>query len=157
TTSTVSNATIWNDTVVPAVTSAPDFSAQELGVKFRSDIAGYVTGIRFYKGAGNTGSHVGHLWSAGGALLAAGPLTGETASGWQQANFSNPVAIQANTTYVASYFAPVGQYAYDSAYFASAGTDSGVLHALSNAVAGGNGVYVGGSAFPTNSFNSTNY
>ena len=38
-------------------------SAVELGVKFRSDVAGYITGIRFYKGAGNTGTHVGHLWT----------------------------------------------------------------------------------------------
>ena len=66
--------------------------------------------------------------------------------------------IQANTTYVASYFAPNGRYSFDSAYFASAGIDSGVLHALSNAAAGGNGVFrVGSSGFPDSSFNSANY
>ena len=84
-------------------------------------------------------------------------LHGETASGWQQVEFLQPVQIQANTTYVASYFAPNGHYAFDGGYFASAGTDSGVLHALSNAAAGGNGVFLSGRGFPTSSFNSANY
>jgi len=159
TTSTVMNATIWTSSATPAVASAADSASQELGVKFTSDTAGYITGIRFYKGAGNTGTHVGHLWTASGQLLASATFTGESASGWQQVNFSQPVAIQANTTYIASYYAPNGGYAYDSAYFASAGVNSGVLHALSNAAAGGNGVFAGGSlgVFPNNSFNSTNY
>ena len=113
-------------------------------MKFRSDIAGYITGVRFYKGAGNTGTHVGHLWTASGTLLATATFTAETASGWQQVDFAQPVQIQANTTYVASYFAPNGHYAFNSAYFASAGVDSGVLHALSNAAAGGNGVFLVG-------------
>ena len=127
-------------------------------MKFRSDIAGYITGVRFYKGAGNTGTHVGHLWTASGTLLATATFTSETATGWQQVNFSQPVPIEANTTYVASYFAPNGGYAFDGAYFASAGIDSGVLHALSNAAAGGNGVFrAGSSGFPNSSFNSANY
>jgi hypothetical protein len=44
-------------------------------------------------------------------------------------------------------------------YFASAGVDNGVLHALSNASSGGNGVYMynANSAFPSNSYSSTNY
>ena len=44
-------------------------------------------------------------------------------------------------------------------YFAGSGSDSGPLHALSNAVANGNGVYgyFSGGGFPTNSYNSTNY
>ena len=32
------------------------------------------------------------------------------ASGWQQVNFSTPVTITANTTYIASYLAPKGHY-----------------------------------------------
>ena len=34
----------------------------ELGVKFKTDFAGSVTGIRFYKAAANTGTHIGSLW-----------------------------------------------------------------------------------------------
>ena len=54
---------------------------------------------------------LGHLWDASGNLLATATFTGETASGWQEVDFTNPVAITANTTYVASYFAPAGGYA----------------------------------------------
>ena len=43
-----------------------------------------------------------------GHQLATVTFTGETATGWQQATFPGPVAVTANTTYVASYFAPLG-------------------------------------------------
>ena len=99
-------------------------------MKFRSDVAGQITGIRFYKGSGNTGTHVGHLWTTTGTMLATVTFTGETATGWQQATFATPVAITANTTYVASYYAPSGHYAADGGYFASKGVDNGPLHAL---------------------------
>ena len=90
---------------------AADPNAVSLGVKFRSDVNGFITGIRFYKGSANTGTHVGSLWTSGGQLLATATFTNETASGWQQANFATPVAITANTVYVASYHAPNGGYA----------------------------------------------
>ncbi len=46
-----------------------DTSAVELGVKFRSDVDGFITGIRFYKTSGNTGTHTGTLWSSPGTNL----------------------------------------------------------------------------------------
>ena len=101
-----------------------------MGVKFRADTNGFITGISFYKSAANTGTHVGHLWSDSGTLLATGTFTGESASGWQKLVFSSPVAVTANTTYVASYFAPNGHYSADSEYFASTGVDNAPLHAL---------------------------
>ncbi|HEX7698082.1 MAG TPA: DUF4082 domain-containing protein, partial [Candidatus Acidoferrum sp.] len=88
--------TIWPSTAVPAVPDVGPDSPVELGVSFRADTNGYITGIRFYKSAANTGTHVGNLWSSSGALLASATFTGESASGWQQVNFSNPVAITAN-------------------------------------------------------------
>ena len=42
-------------------------------------------------------------------------FTSETATGWQQATFAAPIAVTANTTYVASYHAPDGRYAANSA------------------------------------------
>ena len=99
-----------------------DSSAVEVGVKFRTSQAGYITGIRFYKGTGNTGTHVGSLWTSTGTKLASVTFTGETATGWQQATFGAPVPVAANTTYVASYYAPVGRYAVNSSYFATAAT-----------------------------------
>ncbi|HVN85475.1 MAG TPA: DUF4082 domain-containing protein, partial [Candidatus Binatia bacterium] len=112
----------------------------------------------FYKSAANTGTHTGSLWTSGGSLLATGTFTGEASSGWQQLTFPTPVAITANTAYVASYHTNTGHYAGDADYFATAGVDNPPLHALRNGVSGGDGVYAyGGSAFPTNTFRSANY
>ena len=149
--------TIWPATAVPAVAADPDTAAVEFGVKFRSDANGTVCGVRFYKSSANTGTHVGKLWSSGGTLLAQATFTGETASGWQQVTFSSPVAITANTVYVASYHAPNGRYAVNEGYFTT-GVDTPPLHALQNGVSGGNGVYFyGAGGFPTNTFASSNY
>ena len=47
---------------------------------------------------------MGNLWNAASkSLLASATFSSETASGWQQANLSSPVAITANTLYVVSY------------------------------------------------------
>lgn len=149
---------LWSSTATPATAASGDASAVEVGVKFRTDTAGYVNGIRFYKGSANTGRHVGNLWTSTGTLLASATFSGETASGWQQVLFSAPVQVQPNTTYVASYHTTTGNYASDSLAFSSNGIDNGYLHALANGVDGGNGVFIyGGSAFPNQSFNATNY
>jgi hypothetical protein len=115
--------------------------------------------VRFYKSSANTGTHVGSLWTASGTLLARATFTNETASGWQQVTFSTPVAITANTVYVASYHTDVGRYAGDNGYFATAGVDNGPLHALKDGVSGGNGVYSYSSSpvFPTLTYNASNY
>jgi hypothetical protein len=153
------NVTLWSPSTVPAIASQSDSSSIELGVKFTSDITGYITGIRFYKGPTNAGTHVASLWSSGGTLLTSATFYSETASGWQQADFSAPVAISANTVYVASYHAPNGGYSLNSGYFASAGYDNAPLHALKDGASGGNGLflYSSTSAFPTNSYVSSNY
>jgi len=132
--------------------------AVELGVKFRSDIDGIVKGVRFYKGTGNTGTHVGNLWTRDGTALAQATFTSETATGWQQVTFASPVRIKANTTYVASYHTNTGHFAVDDQLFSNAGFDSGPLHALKSGVDGKNGVYVyGAGGFPTQSYNAQNY
>jgi hypothetical protein len=150
---------LWSSSTTPATASAADGNAYELGVRFKSDTNGYISGVRFYKGANNTGTHVGNLWSSSGTLLATATFTGESATGWQQVTFATPVAILANTTYVASYRAPNGGYAANANYFTTSGVDSGALHAPSSPQVGGNGVYSNGasSAFPTQSFSDSNY
>jgi hypothetical protein len=150
--------TIWPDTAVPATPADPDTVAVEVGVKFRSDLDGYITGIRFYKSSTNTGTHIGSLWMSDGQLLAQATFTNESTSGWQQVDFVTPVEITANTVYVASYHAPNGRYAADAGYFATAGVDNGPLHALQDGVSGGNGVYLyGAGGFPTDTWQSSNY
>ena len=151
--------TIWAPTATPGTPSDPDTAAVNLGVKFTADQNGFITGIRFYKGAGNTGAHVGTLWSGTGAALASATFTNETASGWQQADFPASVAITAGTVYVASYHAPVGRYANDNGYFLATGVDNPPLRALRDGVSGSNGVYAygAGTTFPSSAYQSTNY
>ena len=151
--------TIWPSSATPAVVADPDTDPIEIGVKFRTTEAGRITGIRFYKGAGNTGTHTGSLWSSTGTRLGTATFTGESASGWQQATFTTPIAVSANTTYVASYFAPVGRYSVSENYFTSAATTRAPLSALQNGTDGANGLYRYGSisAFPNASYLSSNY
>ena len=141
-------SSIWPSTATPAIPFLAS-TPLTLGVKFRSDVSGNITGLRFYKGAGNSGTHIGLLYSAGGTLLAQATFTAETASGWQQVNFATPVQIAANTVYIAAYFSTTG-FAYSGAYF-STGVDNPPLHALASGVSGPNGVYAYGSAaaFPS--------
>jgi hypothetical protein len=151
--------TIWASSVTPDTPDEGDSASVELGVKFRADVNGQITGIRFYKATTNTGTHVGSLWTAAGTRLASATFGPETASGWQQVNFAAPVSITAGTVYVASYFAPFGHYAGDGGYFASSGVDNPPLHALQDGASGGNGLYryTTTSAFPNSTFNSENY
>ena len=55
-------SSVWPETTVPATVDGGPDQAAELGVKFRSDVAGTITGIRFYKGVANTG----RTWAACG-------------------------------------------------------------------------------------------
>src|SRR5690606_5899246 len=56
----------WSTSDRPVNVSADDPSAVEVGVKFRVSFDGFITGIRYYKGALNTGPHQGNLWSSSG-------------------------------------------------------------------------------------------
>jgi hypothetical protein len=149
---------IWASSTTPAQI-ANDSRAIEVGVKFKSDVDGYITGIRFYKGSGNTGTHIGNLWTSSGQKLATATFTNETATGWQQVNFAQPVPITANTVYIASYHTSRGYYAANQRYFETAGVDSPPLRFLRNGESGGNGVYKYGatSSFPTDTYRSSNY
>ncbi|MBI2826642.1 MAG: DUF4082 domain-containing protein, partial [Planctomycetia bacterium] len=148
-----SDSSLWSMATTPSTLDSKDTNATEVGVKFTADADGFITGLRFYKSAANSGTHVGHLWTSAGQLLATATFTGETASGWQQVSFSNPVAITAGTTYVASYYAPKGHFSVNRNYFGSPFTN-GLLHAPTNA---GVFKYGAASAFPTQTYQSSNY
>ena len=83
--------------------------AIEVGVRFRVTQPGFITGIRFYKGDGVAGTHIGHLWTNTGTQLAQATFVGETANGWQEVAIN--VHINAGVNYVASVFSNVGDYA----------------------------------------------
>jgi hypothetical protein len=159
--------TIFEPTDTPAIDVFNDTQPNgvELGLKFRSDTGGIITGVRFYKGGPqNGGMHLGHLWTITGTLLRGVAFSGESESGWQQAIFQTPVPITAGETYVVSYFAPQKNYAVTLGQFASSGADAPPLHALSNNEANGNGVFRYNpnptpltDVFPDQSSNGTNY
>lgn len=147
---------IWPPGTMPAATAANDPTPIECGVRFRASVEGFISGIRFYKGSGNIGTHVGSLWTNDGQLLASATFSNESATGWQAVSIP-PVAITAGKTYVASVYMPSGHYAADSGYFHSA-FELAPLRALANGEDGANGVFRYGSAgFPASTFGSTNY
>jgi hypothetical protein len=151
---TLSTASLFNPSDTPANVTSNDSMPVELGVRFESTVAGFVTGIRFYKGPQNTGPHTGNLWNSDGTLLASATFTGETDSGWQVAAFTNPVPIAAGTIYIASYHTN-GFYSADPGYFTSYHSNGPLV-----APAGeNNGVYVYGasSSFPSSSSGAINY
>jgi hypothetical protein len=151
---------LFSASSTPAQTNLNDGQQLEVGVKFQSNVAGEITGIKFYRSANDNGQNVVDLWTTTGTKLASATFTNTTASGWQTVNFATPVAIAANTNYIASYHT-TGAYVATDGFFNNAVTN-GPLTAQSSAVAGGNGVYAyGGSAttglFPNNTYDSANY
>jgi hypothetical protein len=149
---------IWDNSAVFSYVAANDPNPVELGVKFRSETDGYITGIRFYKGSQNTGVHVGNLWTKDRVRLATVNFNNETTSGWQEVSFSSPVPIQANTTYVASYHTSTGYYSGTYDYFSGRSYSNGPLRALSDGEDGSNGVFsYGPGQFPDQSYRSSNY
>lgn len=113
----------------------------ENGVKWTSDVDGYVTGVRYYKHSSNTGTHKGRLWK-GSTLLANATFINETLSGWQTIYFDSPVAVTADTTYTVSYHSTAGYYYQNNNYF---GTVNNLPLHISSA-AGQNGVFRYGTA-----------
>jgi hypothetical protein len=149
---------LWSSSSAPKVASDSDSASVELGTKFRADVAGDVTAVRFYKSRANSGQHTGHLWRSDGTLLASVTFAGETSSGWQTATFGSPVRIAPGVTYVISYHTNVGHYAGDNGYFAGHSVDRGPLHGLADGTDGHNGVYrYGASGVPSDSWQQTNY
>ncbi|MGI8693480.1 MAG: DUF4082 domain-containing protein [Geodermatophilaceae bacterium] len=129
----------------------------ELGMVWQTNISGRVTGIRFYKVAGDTGVHTGSLWSTAGVRLGTGTFTAESGSGWQQLVLTTPVQVTAGTQYVVSYWSPQAKYGSTPNYFVAART-RGPLTAPSD-VAVGNGRILQGTAsgFPVTSGAGRNY
>ncbi len=140
-------------TQVPTSPNFTDGVSYELGMKFRSAKGGRISGIRFWKASSETGTHIGKIWTATGALLVSATFTNETASGWQELLLQTPVNIKANTTYVVS----VNANAYYVATYDQLAS-SIVSGDLSSVADGNNGVYdLNPNSFPTSSFRNSNY
>lgn len=150
---------LWGNSTVPKIIAATDRHNLELGMKFQSKAAGYVTGVRFYKSAQNTGTHTGSLWNSQGRLLATVTFKNETTSGWQSATFDKPVSVAANVTYVVSYHAPKGRYSVNFNYFNRQSYQNEKLTALRATHHNPNGVYKYSkqTSFPREDGSGANY
>ena len=125
----------------------------EMGVKVRVSQPASLTAMRFFKSPGETGAHVGSLWTSTGSLIGQVTFQGETASGWQQQDLATPIALTPGQTYVVS----VGINSLFVMTRSGLAT-SWVSGPLSSVADGANGVY--GSAagvFPNQSWSSSNY
>lgn len=142
---------------VPATADSGDTSGVELGLKFTPTSDGYVSGVRFYKATSNTGTHTGTLWSTSGQSLATVTFSNETASGWQTANFSSSVSVNAGTTYVVSYRAPSGHYSALNDGLWSQGIDADPLKVAGGFGTDPAGVYGNPGTFPTQSYKRGQY
>ena len=139
-------------TQAPAQPDVSDGVPYELGMKFSSAKSGSVTAIRYFKAASDTGTHTGRIWSAAGTLLASATFNGETASGWQEQALATPLTISANTTYV------VSVNVTNNFAFTNGGLATSIVNGdLSSVADGANGVFGSPSAFPTSSFQNSNY
>lgn len=148
-----SAVTLFGNQTPTVAAETTDASPVEVGTRFTTSTAGAVTGIRFYKGATNTGTHVGHLWSPSGALLATAVFTNESANGWQYAAFPTPVELTPGAQYTVSYLAPNGNYSSTSSYFTNPVT-SGPLTAP---VSAGAYLYGATGGMPKYSWQASNY
>lgn len=135
---------------VPTVKSADDPNSVTVGTTVTTRTTGAVTGLRFYKGAGNAGTHVGTVFSANGSVTAQATFTNESSTGWQTVTLSNPVRVTSGTTLVAAVTMPRGHYAAANDY---------AWPRSSSSLTGKAGVYKYGSGtrFPTDQYRSSNY
>ncbi len=129
-----------------------------LGVKFWSSQPGTIKGIRFYRAIASPQGYVAKLYSANGILLGSATIAQDSGPlpGWQEADFASPISIAANTTYIASYYSPIGRGAWD-VFGLSQGVTNGPLTFPASSAVGGNGVYSYANAFPTGSYQASNY
>jgi hypothetical protein len=145
--------------VVPTTPVEKTTNATTLGVKFWSSQTGSIAAILFYRAAKSPNGYVATLYSSKGSTVL-GSVTMATESGpvlgWQQAVFAAPISISANTTYVAAYYAPSGQYAETSTGLTNTVT-SGALNAPASSTVGGNGVHCRGNCFPNSTGGDANF
>ena len=150
---------LFADTVVPVSNANPVADGRtgtnltyEMGVKVQSAVPAEITHLRFFKSPGETGTHVGRVWSTDGTPLAQVTFQGEGASGWQTAALATPLAITAGQTYVVSTNRN-DYYAYEAGGLAQS-VSTGPL----STVVGGNGVFNEAAGnFPASSFGDSNY
>jgi hypothetical protein len=149
---TITSNSIWDNTAPPAGEGSGN---QTVGTKFKATVDGNIIGARYYKFLGYDQIRDIRLWDNAGTLLASRTVSGESASGWQRMDFTSPVAITAETTYVVGYHstntAESIRRPTSNNLFATTGVTNDKLYAYSSLeIAPGNGVVgAAGGVFPT--------
>jgi|GEM_PF-5581638 len=143
------------------VTTAPgtgsnsaDTTAVTIGTKFQVARPTDVTNVTFYRTVADASGYSVGLWDDSGTLLASGTVgSGGSVPAWQTVALSSPVAIAANTTYVAGYFVNGGRYHYLNHAYDNAASD----RLVSTPVGAGVYSYGGSMSFPTSTYDNTSY
>ncbi|MEA5502765.1 DUF4082 domain-containing protein [Halotia wernerae UHCC 0503] len=170
----------WPDS--PEVSSPvdPETGSVELGVKFRSNVDGVVSAVRFYRSVPIDSGYAVHVWKAstsqligtGVAIEGQGPTPG-----WQTVIVYPPAPIKAGEIYIASYYASEGSYVAETDFWTNTSVENGPLHILRQGVYDSNGIYLRqctqvtdsncernsvykyglSGGFPTESYKASNY
>ena len=91
-------------TQIPTATASGESQTWEQGTQFSSSVTGQITHLAFYKAEGETGTHIGRLWTDTGVQLAQVTFTNETPSpGWQVQALPTPVKVSAGVRYRVTY------------------------------------------------------
>jgi len=147
----------------PGKTLATDGLDYTLGTVFTATTSGAVHGVKWFFPDSLPNDHVvGLLYSwtndGAGTELARVSFT-NTQSGWNQALFSSPINITANTKYVVAVWT-VDKFTQVTSQFASSGVTNGSLNAPQDQVGTHNGkqlASVGAPAFPSGTTASNGY
>lgn len=125
----------------------------ELGTKVTVDQPVQLVALRFYKSPGETGTHVGRVWSAAGQELGQVTFQHETPSGWQRQALPAPLPLQPGQVYIIS--TGVNAYYVKTMGGLSAPLTSGPLRSVAGAP---NGAFAQSTGqFPNESWQSSNY
>jgi hypothetical protein len=102
--SVVSNAMLFPSFSGTVTSVSGGGQTWEQAIDFSSSVSGKITHIRFYKASGETGTHIGRIWSNTGTLLAQASFPSpEAASGWHEVTLVTPLQITAGVRYRVSY------------------------------------------------------
>ena len=124
----------------------------EMGNQIAVDQTMKLVALRFYKDAGETGTHIGRVWSSTGTSLGTVTFADETASGWQRQALATPITLTAGSTYTVS--VNVNTRFVSTVSGLASQVTAGPLHT----VVGANGVFgTSAGTFPTGSWSNSNY
>lgn len=161
---TTSYQNIFNASTFPLTsTDTNDNTDYNFGTLFTADANGKIYGARWYFPDLLPAQPVVatlYQFTNNATGVSLGTLTfSNCQSGWNQALFSSPISITANTKYVISVWTS-DHYVSSNSLFASAATTNGDLTAPQDTVGAHNGKFLAGagsSTYPTGSFSGSGY